>query len=55
MYTQYLPEDDPRLAILISLLIILLFAITEPKLISESISRLQHRINLQRKYMVIFS
>lgn len=39
MHNKYLPEDDPWLAILISLLIILLFAITAPKLISDSISR----------------
>lgn len=54
MHVKYLPEADPRLAILISLVTSLLFAIISPKSISDSISRQQFGINLQRKDNIIF-
>lgn len=47
-HTKHLPGNDPWLVILISLLIILLLAITVPKSTSGSVSRVQDGINLQK-------
>lgn len=54
MHTKYLPEVVPRLAILISLVTSLLFAIISPKFSSDSISRSQYGTNLQRKHNIVF-
>lgn len=49
MHTKYLPAIVPRLEILICLVTSLLFAIISPKSTSDSISRSQYGINLQKK------
>lgn len=54
MHTKYLPAIVPRLEILICLVTSLLFAIISPKSTSDSISRSQYGINLQKKDNILF-